>query len=131
MSLEFSIPNVLNLSAILIIGVSVIYGSKAIKNLYSDEFAATINWLLILVEAIFIVHLIIFLLFFFDIYSDLLVIFVLVSVIFLAMLFFFASYKIIHFLEMYSFEKKELSGSSIEELIKKRQRAARKERRGS
>jgi len=131
MSLEFSIPNVLNLSAILIIGVSVIYGSKAIKNLYSDEFAATINWLLILVEAIFIVHLIIFLLFFFDIYSDLLVIFVLVSVIFLAMLFFFASYKIIQFLELYSFEKKELSGSSIEELIKKRQRAARKERRGS
>src|SRR3989338_3792067 len=131
MTLEFSIPSVLNLSAILIIGVSVIYGSKAIKNLYNDEFAATINWLLILVEAIFIVHLIIFLLFFFDIYSDLLVIFVLVSVIFLAMLFFFASYKIIHFLEMYSFEKKELSGSSIEELIKKRQGIARKERRGS
>src|SRR3989338_11350397 len=131
MSLEFSIPSVLNLSAILIIGVSVIYGSKAIKNLYSDEFAATINWLLILVEAIFIVHLVIFFLFFFGIYSDLLIIFVLISIIFLAMLFFFASYKIIHFLEMYSFEKRDLSESSIDELIKKKQGTARKGRRGS
>jgi|SRR3989344_5097818 len=121
MGIELSIPSVLNLSAILIIGVSVIYGTKAIKRLYSDEFAATVKWLLILVEAIFIVDLIIFFLYFFGIKSDLLVIFVLAPIIFLSMLFFFASYKIIHFLELYSFEKKELSRSSIEKLIKKKQ----------
>ena len=121
MGIELSIPSVLNLSAILIIGVSVIYGTKAIKRLYSDEFAATVQWLLILVEAIFIADLIIIFLYFFGIKSDLLVIFVLAPIIFLSMLFFFASYKIIHFLELYSFEKKELSRSSIEKLIKKKQ----------
>jgi hypothetical protein len=126
MSIELSIPSVLNLSAILIIGVSVIYGSKAVKNLYSDEFATTIRWLLILVEAIFIVHLIIFFLYFFEIESDLIVIFVLAPLIFLSMLFFFASYKIIQFLELYSFEKKELSKSSVEKLIKKKQGISRK-----
>lgn len=121
MALELTMTNILNLSAIIIIGVSTIYGAKAVKSLYSDEFSSTINWILIIIEAIFITQLVIFLALYFNIAQDIATIFVLMSTLFIAMLFFFATYKIIQFLEVYTFEKGELSKQSIKELIKKKE----------
>jgi len=117
MPLDFSLTYILNLSAIIIVGLSTIYGAKAINKLYSDEFAATINWLLILVEAAFIVHLVIFFSSYFGLSQELFTMFVLMSTVFLAMLFFFATYKIIHFLEIYSFDNGDPS-EKIKKLVK-------------
>ncbi len=120
MAIELTPTIVLNLAAILLIGVSTIYGAKTVKSLYSDEFAATINWLLIIVEAIFITQLIIFFTAYFSVDETIATIFVLMSTMFVAMLFFFATYKIIQFLQQYTFEAEELPRQSIEKLMKKK-----------
>ena len=120
MPVEFAFTSVFNLAAVIIIGVSSILGAKAVRSLYSDEFASTINWMVIIIEAIFIVQLIIFLTFYFDIDATVSTVFVLLSTLFIAMLFFFATYKIIHFLQKYAFGKDELSKQSINQLIKKK-----------
>jgi len=121
MAIEFSLTSILNLSAIILIGMSTLYAARLINRLYTDEFAATMNWLLILVEAIFIVHLVIFFSAYFELAEDLFIMFVLFSTVFLAFLFFFGTYKIIHFLDMYTFDKGKLSKKSIKVLIKKKQ----------
>ena len=119
MALELSVTYVLNLAAIIIIGVSTLYGAKTVKKLYSDEFATTINWILIIIEALFLVQLVIFLTFYFGINVSVTTLLVMVSTIFVSMLFFFATYKILHFLEIYTFEAPgEIPQQTIEKLMK-------------
>ena len=89
------------------------------KKLYNDEFAATINWLLIIVETIFVIHLVIFFSAYFRVGQALATLFVLLAMIFLAMLFFFATYKIVHFLEVYSFAHGKLTKEQVKDLKKK------------
>ncbi|HZX34720.1 MAG TPA: hypothetical protein VFF09_05055 [archaeon] len=120
MALELTLSNILNLAAIIIIGVSTIYGAKAVKRLYSDEFSATINWMLIIVEALFVMQLIIFLSFYFGVSQQVSTILVLLLTIFVAMLFFFATYKMIQFLEVYTFEHGKISEQSVKGLMKKK-----------
>ncbi|HZX20490.1 MAG TPA: hypothetical protein VFF13_05745 [archaeon] len=120
MAIDFTLTSIFNVAAIIIIGISAIFGAKAIKKLYSDEFAATINWILIIIEAVFAIQLIIFLTFYFSIDPQVSTIFVLISTLFVAMLLFFGTYKTIQFLQTYAFEKGELSQQSIERLMKKK-----------
>jgi len=121
MPVEFSFTSIFNLASVIIIGIASILGAKAVRSLYSDEFAATINWMVIIIEAIFIIQLIIFLTLYFEISAAISTVFVLISTLFIAMLFFFATYKIIQFLQKYAFGKEELSKQSIDRLIKKKE----------
>lgn len=121
MVVEFTFTSVFNLAAVIIIGVASVLGAKAVRSLYSDEFASTINWMVIIIEAIFIIQLIIFLTFYFEISTTISTVFVLISTLFIAMLFFFATYKIVQFLQKYAFGKEELSKQSINQLIKKKE----------
>ena len=121
MPIEFTFASIFNLAAVIIIGIASLLGAKAVRSLYSDEFASTINWIVIIIEAIFIIQLIIFLTFYFDIDSTVSTVFVLISTLFIAMLFFFATYKIVQFLQKYAFGKEELSKQSIDGLIKKKE----------
>jgi len=114
--IDLTLPYIFNLASLLIVGVASIYGAKTVKHLYDHEFSTAMNWLLIIIESIFLVQLIIFLSLYFNLSKDISTIFVLATTIFIAFLFFFATYKIIQFLERYSFYSKDLSQKEIEKL---------------
>jgi len=111
--IELSLVYIFNLSSLLLVGVASIYGAKTVKHLYDHEFSTTMNWLLIIIESVFLIQLIIFLALYFNLDETVSTLFVLVTTIFIAFLFFFATYKIIQFLEKYSFYSADLSEKEI------------------
>ena len=111
--IELSLIYIFNLASLLLVGVASIYGAKTVKHLYDHEFSTAMHWLLIIIESIFLIQLIIFLALYFNLNETVSTLFVLVTTIFIAFLFFFATYKIIQFLEKYSFYSTELSEKEI------------------
>ncbi len=125
MSFELGIISIFNLVAVLLVGMASVYGAKAIKRLYPDEFSSIINWMLIIVEAVFVIQLIIFLIYFFDMPELTATVFVLLTTIFIALLFFITTYKIVKFTSVFSFEE-EITKDQVKELVRKKIEAKKK-----
>jgi len=120
MSLDLNVFSVFSVASVILVGLASIYGAKIVKRLYNDEFSAAMRWMLIIVEALFIVQLITFLSIYFSVNEKVISLLSMLLLIFISLLFFFATYKIVHFVELYVFHGKKLPEKKIILLSKKR-----------
>ncbi|MBN2127247.1 MAG: hypothetical protein JW703_02530 [Candidatus Diapherotrites archaeon] len=102
---ELTATNVLTLSSIIIISIAVLYIIKSLRMLFMDEFTQIIHWILTVTESFFIIQLIIFFAFYFNLeMNSLSIIFGALSI-FISLMFLFTSLKILKFIRIYEFKQ--------------------------